>query len=57
MPNHVAGINAEIIQLKALLENTAQKYQYNFRHPKVLLLSQRLDGLILEVMKSQSQQG
>ncbi len=57
MPNHLAGIDAEIYQLKMLLELTAKKYQYNLRHPKVLRLSQKLDGLIVEAMKTKQSSG
>ena len=55
MPNFVAelNLNAEISQLKQTLEYTVIKHQYNLKHPQVVQLSQRLDGLIIQVMKNQ----
>ncbi|WP_082882562.1 aspartyl-phosphate phosphatase Spo0E family protein [Paenibacillus swuensis] len=47
-------LSCEIDQLKKLLENTAEKYKYNFGHPQVLAISQKLDGLILKVMKDKT---
>ncbi len=44
-------LDQEIAQMKKKLEYTAQCHQYNFRHPRVLAVSQRLDELILTVMK------
>ncbi|MFD2612856.1 Spo0E family sporulation regulatory protein-aspartic acid phosphatase [Paenibacillus gansuensis] len=51
MTSHQDYLTCEIDQLKKLLLNTAEKYKYNFGHPKVLEISQKLDGLIVKVMK------
>lgn len=45
------SINCEITHMKELLEITARQYEYNFKHPKVLSISQKLDGLIIKKMK------
>lgn len=44
-------LHFEILELKSLLEWTAERQQFNFLHPKVIALSQRLDFLILKSMK------
>lgn len=46
-----SDIVGEIDKTKQLLIYTAKKYKYNFRHPKVLAVSEKLDDLILECMK------
>lgn len=45
------GLDFEINELKLLLETTAKKHKYNFMHPKVLEISQRLDHLIIKMMR------
>jgi hypothetical protein len=44
-------LDLEIDRLKRMLESTAAEYKYNFGHPKVLKISQKLDGLIVKQMK------
>lgn len=44
-------LDHEIDQLKFLLENTAKQHQYDMKHPKVIVMSQKLDHLILEIMR------
>lgn len=44
------GLHAEIDEMRKLLERTAKKYMYNFRHPQVVKISQRLDRLIVKFM-------
>jgi len=48
MPN--APIDKEFTRLKKLLETTAEKYKYDFRHPDVLAISRRLDKVIVRIM-------
>jgi hypothetical protein len=48
MPN--APIDKEFTKLKKLLETTAEKYKYDFRHPDVLAISRRLDKVIVRMM-------
>jgi hypothetical protein len=43
-------LDKEIDQLKKKLESTAAKYKYNFHHPKVVEISQKLDILIVRLM-------
>lgn len=45
------SLNYEILYLKKRLELTAREYEYNFKHPKVIRISQKLDNLILKKMK------
>ncbi|RKN87020.1 aspartyl-phosphate phosphatase Spo0E family protein [Paenibacillus ginsengarvi] len=49
--NQNFGLPAEIDQMKRLLERTAKKYRYNFRHPRVIEISQQLDKLIVNMMR------
>lgn len=44
-------LDFEIYELKRLLERTAEQHHFNFLHPKVIALSQRLDFLIVKIMK------
>lgn len=44
------GLNTQIDELKELLQQTAKQHQYNFVHPNVVALSQKLDGLIVRMM-------
>ncbi|WJH33116.1 aspartyl-phosphate phosphatase Spo0E family protein [Paenibacillus sp. CC-CFT747] len=44
-------LDAEIESVKKHLALIAHKYQYNFRHPQVVAVSERLDRLILRQMK------
>lgn len=48
---HNIRLTVEIDQLKKQLEHTAEEHKYNFRHPRVLEISQRLDRLIVKVMR------
>lgn len=50
-----AELSGQIDQLKKLLEFTAEKYKYNFGHPQVIAISQKLDGLIIQVMQDKRQ--
>jgi len=45
-------LDNEIDRLKKQLESVAAKHKYNFRHPQVLAVSQKLDGLIVQQMKN-----
>jgi hypothetical protein len=49
----VFSINTEISETKKLLIHTAEKYDFNFQHPDVIEISQKLDDLILKVMQQQ----
>lgn len=44
-------LEEQILKLKKDLEWTASYYSYNFCHPQVIKISQKLDGLIIELMK------
>jgi len=46
------NIEQEIVKLKVELEILAKIHQYNFQHPEVIALSQRLDKLIIRVMEN-----
>lgn len=48
-------LDAQINDLRAKLEWTAQQHKYNFMHPKVLRLSQKLDVLIVSLMNKQNE--
>ncbi len=48
------ALNVEISDLKKRLDLTARQYKYNFNHPKVIALSQKLDALIITLMKKES---
>ncbi|WP_199617742.1 Spo0E family sporulation regulatory protein-aspartic acid phosphatase [Paenibacillus alkalitolerans] len=43
-------IEEEMLKLKKLLENTAERYKYDFCHPDVLAVSQRLDQVIVRLL-------
>ncbi|TLS48281.1 aspartyl-phosphate phosphatase Spo0E family protein [Paenibacillus antri] len=45
-----ATIEKEFAKLKKMLETTAEKYKYDFRHPDVLAISRRLDKVIVRMM-------
>lgn len=45
------NLNYQIKDLRSLLETAAEECKYNFHHPKVVDLSQKLDRLILQEMK------
>ncbi len=47
----VLTLELQIEQLKESLENAAVQHKYNFHHPSVLQISERLDELIVEAMK------
>jgi hypothetical protein len=47
------SVNAEISELKKLMTNTAEKYDFDLQHPAVIEISQKLDVLILEAMQEQ----
>jgi hypothetical protein len=47
-----ATIEKEFNKLKKMLESTAEKYKYDFRHPDVLEISRRLDQVIIQMMAS-----
>jgi len=46
------NIECEIQRLKEQLELTAKENNYNFQHPQVIALSQKLDKLITLVMRN-----
>lgn len=46
------NLEEEIVKLKEELERIARQYQYNFQHPEVIALSQKLDKLITRVMRN-----
>ncbi|WP_209809271.1 aspartyl-phosphate phosphatase Spo0E family protein [Ammoniphilus resinae] len=46
------NIECEIQRLKEQLELTAKENNYNFQHPQVIDLSQKLDKLITLVMRN-----
>ncbi|AHD06178.1 hypothetical protein ERIC2_c23890 [Paenibacillus larvae subsp. larvae DSM 25430] len=46
-------MDREIEQLKVQLKHAAEENQYNFHHPKVLELSEKLDKLIVKMMKEE----
>ncbi|AQR77269.1 aspartyl-phosphate phosphatase Spo0E family protein [Paenibacillus larvae] len=46
-------LDREIEQLKVQLKHAAEENQYNFHHPKVLELSEKLDKLIVKMMKEE----
>jgi hypothetical protein len=43
-------VEEEMLFLKKLLENTAEQYEYDFCHPDVIAVSQRLDQLIIRYL-------
>jgi hypothetical protein len=43
-------IEDEMKELKQLLENLAERYEYDFCHPDVLEVSQRLDQIIIRLL-------
>ncbi|WP_068774491.1 aspartyl-phosphate phosphatase Spo0E family protein [Paenibacillus sp. FJAT-26967] len=47
-------LDLEIEQLKGVLSFMAAKHKYNMNHPKVVEISQQLDGLIVESMKKRA---
>lgn len=42
----------KIEELKQVLASTAKKHNFDFQHPRVLHLSQKLDTLILKSMRA-----
>lgn len=49
-----SALDGKINRLKRMLESTAARYQFNLHHPRVLKISQKLDGLIVEQMKDKA---
>ncbi|UJF35216.1 aspartyl-phosphate phosphatase Spo0E family protein [Paenibacillus hexagrammi] len=47
-------LEAEINDLKKLLISTAASYTYNLHHPQVIEISQRLDQLIVKLVKQRA---
>jgi len=45
-------IEKQFIELKKILETTAEQHKYDFRHPHVLAISRRLDQVIVRMMES-----
>ncbi|MFT9849692.1 aspartyl-phosphate phosphatase Spo0E family protein [Aneurinibacillus sp. REN35] len=43
---------SEIEDMKHLLIEVAEKYDFDFQHPDVIMVSQELDLLIIEAMKA-----
>ncbi|MNH97375.1 Spo0E like sporulation regulatory protein [compost metagenome] len=50
-------LSGEISSVKRLLEWTAARYQYNFQHPSVIVISQKLDVLIVRYIKQSCKRG
>lgn len=48
----LTDIEAEIETLKRVLEITAKQQHYDLGHPLVIAISQKLDRLIVQLMKS-----
>jgi hypothetical protein len=44
---------SEIEDMKQLLISIAEKHDYDFQNPHVIMVSQKLDTLIVKAMKSQ----
>ncbi len=44
---------SEIEDMKQLLISIAEKHDFDFQHPDVIMVSQQLDALIIEAMKAQ----
>ncbi len=51
---NIEVLSREIDRMKNVLECTARRHKYNFKHPKVIEVSQRLDRLILKLMKQRA---
>lgn len=49
MVQHI-GLDTQIDQMKQRLEQIAEQHEYDFLHPKVVALSQKLDMLIVRMM-------
>ncbi|WP_405459568.1 aspartyl-phosphate phosphatase Spo0E family protein [Paenibacillus sp. HJGM_3] len=45
-----AGLQKQILRMQKRLEATVKRYEFNFVHPRVLELSERLDRLIVQYM-------
>ncbi|WCK56285.1 aspartyl-phosphate phosphatase Spo0E family protein [Aneurinibacillus sp. Ricciae_BoGa-3] len=45
------SVDAQISELKRLMTSTAEKYNFNFLHPDVIEISQKLDVLIVQAIK------
>ncbi|MEI7027876.1 aspartyl-phosphate phosphatase Spo0E family protein [Paenibacillus sp. y28] len=52
--NATQQLQMEIDRLKLHLEVAAMQYNYDFGHPDVIELSQRLDKLIVQFMEIQT---
>ncbi|MBN6188080.1 aspartyl-phosphate phosphatase Spo0E family protein [Aneurinibacillus sp. BA2021] len=48
-------LSYRIEELKKLLALTAAQHHFNFQHPCVLYISQKLDQLIIKAMRRQEQ--
>jgi hypothetical protein len=46
-------LSYRIEELKTLLALTAAQHNFNFQHPSVLYISQKLDQLIIKAMRNQ----
>lgn len=46
-------LSCRIEELKKLLALTAAQHNFNFQHPSVLHISQKLDQLIIKAMRPQ----
>lgn len=49
-----SSIDARIVSLRILLEETAKYHQYDLNHPNVLKVSKKLDEYIFSHMKFHS---
>jgi uncharacterized protein YaaR (DUF327 family) len=47
------AVASEIEEMKQLLIDIAEKHDFDFQHPHVLSISQKLDTLIVKAMKEQ----
>ncbi|MFT9848236.1 Spo0E family sporulation regulatory protein-aspartic acid phosphatase [Aneurinibacillus sp. REN35] len=48
-------LSCRIEELKTLLALTAAQHNFNFQHPSVLYISQKLDQLIIKAMRPQEE--
>ncbi|WCK55447.1 aspartyl-phosphate phosphatase Spo0E family protein [Aneurinibacillus sp. Ricciae_BoGa-3] len=46
-------VTKKINEMKKQMINTAKKHEFNFQHPDVIEISQKLDVLIVQVMQNQ----
>jgi hypothetical protein len=47
------SVTTKISEMKKQMINTAKQHEFNFQHPDVIEISQKLDILIVQVMQEQ----